>query len=326
MDLIETHRDELRFARRPLARALVALAVSGALLLPLLAPPAWVVRATLIALTAVGVIGQNLLIGYTGQVSFAQAGLLAIGAFSYGHLATAGAPFLVAAVLAGAIAAAAGLLVGAPSLRLKGPYLAIATLGFGIAVYQLFANAPRLSGGRMGLAVPPLRGPALLSRSVWLYYLTLSVLIVLAAAAYNLISSYVGRALQAVRDSEIAAEAMGVNLTRTKLLAFALSSFYSGVHGALYAQFLGHVEPELFNVGQILPQFVALVVGGLASIEGSIFGAAFVVLVPSLLGEARWAVPVFFGAAAIAVLVFEPLGLAGRFHKARLYFRHWPFR
>jgi branched-chain amino acid transport system permease protein len=300
MDLVETHREALRFARKPLSRALVA--------------------------AAIGVMGQNLLIGYTGQISFGQAAFLAIGAYAFGHLQIAGAPFILALAGAGLAAALAGLVVGFPSLRLKGPYLAIATLGFGIAVYQLFANAAWLSGGRTGLSLPSPRPPFGISRAMFLYYADLVLLLALAAIAYNLVSSYVGRAFMAVRDSEVAAEAMGVNLTRTKLLSFAISSFYSGVHGALFAQFLGHLEPELFNVSEVLPQFVALVVGGLASVEGALFGAAFVVLAPAFLGGARWAVPVLFGVSILLVLIFEPHGLAGRFHKTRFYFRLWPFR
>jgi branched-chain amino acid transport system permease protein len=210
-------------------------------------------------------------------------------------------------------------MVGFPSLRLKGPYLAIATLGFGIACYQLLANVPGLSGGRTGLAVhrPPI---------LELYWQDALLLAAFALATTNLISSYAGRAFMAVRDSEIAAEAMGVNLMTTKLLAFALSSFYTGVHGALFARFLGHLEPELFNLNEVLTQFVAITVGGLASVEGSIFGAAFVVLVPALFGEARWAVPVLFGACILLVLIFEPGGLAGALRKARLHLEHWPFR
>jgi len=136
----------------------------------------------------------------------------------------------------------------------------------------------------------------------------------------------VGRAFVAIRDSDLAAEAMGVNLTRYKLLAFAISSFYTGVQGALFAQYLGHLEPQAFNIQETLNFFVAITVGGLASIEGSVFGAAFAILVPVLLGDFRWAVPVLFGVAILAVLIFEPLGLAGVWLKARLYFRMWPFR
>jgi branched-chain amino acid transport system permease protein len=317
VDRVESYREELGFARGRVNRALLAAPLALALALPFVGSPASLVRGTLIAITAIGVLGQNLLIGYCGQISFGQAGFLAIGAYAFAHLQFL--PWPLALLGAGLSAALAGAVVGFPSLRLKGPYLAIATLGFGIAVYQLLANVSWLSGGRTGLSVAR---PPLLS----LYCTDVLLLALFAAATSNLVSSYAGRAFMAVRDSEIAAESMGVNLTRTKLLAFALSSFYTGVHGALFAQFLGHLEPELFNLGEVLTQFVAITVGGLASVEGSILGAAFVVLLPALFGGARWAVPVLFGVAILAVLVFQPGGLAGLLRKARLYLEQWPFR
>jgi branched-chain amino acid transport system permease protein len=285
-----------------------------------------VVRASVIWLYAIGVMGQNLLIGYTGQISFGQAGFLAIGAYTFGHLKLGGLPFLAALGGAGIAAGLAGVLVGFPSLRLKGPYLAIATLGFGIAVYQVFANSEWLSGGRSGLAVPRLSPLLGLSRETSVYYVYLALLLAFTAVTYNLVSSYVGRAFVAIRDSDIAAEVLGVNLTRYKLLAFAVSSFYTGVQGGLFAQFLGHLEPQTFNVSESLTLFVAVIVGGLASVEGSILGAAFVILVPALLSEYRWFVPVLFGLAILVVLILEPLGLAGRWLKTRLYFQLWPFR
>jgi branched-chain amino acid transport system permease protein len=326
VDLVETYREDLAFARKPLARALLAALVAALLVLPWYAQGAWLVRLSLIFVYAIGVMGQNLLIGYTGQISFGQAGFLAIGAYAFGHLRLLGVPFLPALAGAGAAAGLAGGLVGFPSLRLKGPYLAIATLGFAVAVYQVFANSEALSGGRSGLAIAKLQPPFGWSREVYVYYLYLGLGLGFTAATYNLVSSFVGRAFVAIRDSDIAAEVMGVNLTRYKLLAFALSSFYAGVHGGLLAQFLGHLEPQTFNVGESLTMFVAVIVGGLASVEGSIFGAAFVVLVPSLLSDYRWFVPVLFGVAILVVLIFEPLGLAGRWLKTRLYFRLWPFR
>jgi branched-chain amino acid transport system permease protein len=219
-----------------------------------------------------------------------------------------------------------GWLVGFPSMRLKGPYLAIATLGFGTATYQIFANVEWLSGGRAGLAIPLLQPPFGLVRDTWTYLLYYALFLLFTGTAYNLVSSYLGRALVAVRDSDIAAESMGVSLARTKLLAFAISSFYTGVSGALMAQYLGHLEPQAFNISESMSFFVAVIVGGLASVEGSIFGAAFVVLVPALLGGFRWAVPVLFGSAILSVLILEPLGLAGLWLKARLYVRLWPFR
>jgi branched-chain amino acid transport system permease protein len=326
MDLVESYADDLRFARKPLTRALLAALVAGLVALPTYADAVWLVRASLIWLTAIGVMGQNLLIGYTGLISFGQAGFLAIGAYTFGHLRIAGAPFLLALAGGGMAAALAGVAVGFPSLRLKGPYLAIATLGFGVATYQVVAHSEWISGGRSGLAVPRLETSGVISREVLVYYLYLAILVVFTVATYNLVSSYVGRAWVAIRDSDIAAEAMGVNLTRYKLLAFAVSSFYTGVQGALYGQFLGHLEPQTFNLSESITLFVAVIVGGLASVEGSIMGAAFVILVPALLSATRWLVPVLFGVTIIVVLVFEPLGLAGRRLKTRLYFQLWPFR
>jgi branched-chain amino acid transport system permease protein len=326
MDLVESYRQDLRFARKPVARALLALLLAALAVFPWLAPEYMVFLVTLVALYSIGVIGQNLLIGYTGQISFGQAGFLAIGAFTFGHLRIWGAPFLPALAVAGGAAALAGVLVGFPSLRLKGPYLSIATLGFGVAVYQVFVNWEVLSGGRSGLAIAKLTPRLGLSSSRWEYYVYVLLLAVFTLAAYNLVSSYVGRAFIAIRDSDIAAEVNGVNLTRYKLLAFAISSFYTGVHGALYAQVLGHIEPQIFNVLESITLFVAVIIGGVASIEGSILGAAFVLIVPKLLADFREMVPVVYGVAILLVLIFEPLGLFGRWLKTRLYFQLWPFR
>ncbi|PYN81892.1 MAG: branched-chain amino acid ABC transporter permease [Candidatus Rokuibacteriota bacterium] len=326
MDLIESYAQDLRFARRSITRVLLGLLVAALIALPWVVPDHVVFLGTLIALYSIGVMGQNLLIGYTGQISFGQAGFLAIGAFAFGHMRIWGAPFVVALAGAGAIAALAGVVVGFPSLRLKGPYLAIATLGFGVAVYQVFVNWEMLSGGRSGLSIARLRPMLGLTSTQTVYYAYVLLLAVFTVATYNIISSYVGRAFVAIRDSDIAAEVNGINLTRYKLLAFAISSFYTGVHGALYAQVLGHIEPQIFNIGESLTLFVAVIIGGVASIEGSILGAAFVLLIPKVLSDFREMVPVVYGVTILIVLIFEPLGLFGRWLKARLYFQLWPFR
>jgi branched-chain amino acid transport system permease protein len=326
VDLVESYADDLRFARRPFTRTLLGLLLLAVAAFPWAAPDYMIFIATLVALYSIGVMGQNILIGYTGQISFGQAGFLAIGAFAFGHMRIWGAPFLVALAGAGALAALAGVLVGFPSLRLKGPYLSIATLGFGVAVYQVFVNWEVLSGGRSGLSIVKLKPMLGLSATHTTYYIYVLLLAGFTLATYNIISSYIGRAFIAIRDADIAAEVNGINLTRYKLLSFAISSFYTGVHGALYAQVLGHIEPQIFNIGESLTLFVAVIIGGVASIEGSILGALFVILIPKVFSNFREMVPVVYGVTILVVLIFEPLGLFGRWLKTRLYFQLWPFR
>jgi branched-chain amino acid transport system permease protein len=330
MDLIESYKEELQLIRKPWTRVWVGLFVLCLILLP------WVAQKfghehityvfTIIFIYAIGVQGQNILIGYTGQISFGQAGFLAIGAFTFGHLSRLGLPWPITLFCAGLAAGLFGLVVGFPSLRLKGPYLAIATMGFAIAVYQVFVNSELLSGGRMGLMIEKLTPMFGMSRINFTYYFNFFIALLLTVASYNVISSYVGRAFIAIRDNDIAAEVIGVNLTRYKLLSFAISSFYTGIQGGLYALFMGYLEPNMFTFMESITLFVAVIIGGLASIEGSIMGAAFVILVPQVFSAYKEMVPVVYGVTILIVLIFEPLGLYGRWFKMRLYFRNWPFR
>jgi branched-chain amino acid transport system permease protein len=158
------------------------------------------------------------------------------------------------------------------------------------------------------------------------YYFNFLIALAFSLLSYNIISSYMGRAFIAIRDNDIAAEVIGVNLTRYKLLSFAISSFYTGVQGGLYGLFLGYLEPNMFTFMESITLFVAVIIGGLASIEGSIMGAAFVILVPQVFSNLKEMVPVVFGVTILVVLIFEPQGLNGRWLKIRLYFRNWPFR
>jgi branched-chain amino acid transport system permease protein len=326
MDLIESYKEELQLIRKPWTRVWVAVLLLLLILLPFYAREYFVYVATVIFIYAIGVQGQNLLIGYTGQISFGQAGFLAIGAFTLGHLVRLGVPWPLCILGAGLAAGLFGLVVGIPSLRLKGPYLAIATLGFGIAVYQIFVNSEVLSGGRMGLIVPKLAPPLGLPRDIFNYYFNFLIALVFTLASYNIVSSYMGRAFIAIRDNDIAAEVIGVNLTRYKLLSFAISSFYTGVQGGLYGLFMGYLEPNMFTFMEAITLFAAVIIGGLASIEGSIMGAAFVILVPQVFSGYKAMVPVVYGVTILLVLIFEPLGLFGRWFKMRLYLRNWPFR
>jgi branched-chain amino acid transport system permease protein len=326
MDLIESYKEELQLIRKPWTRVWVGTIVLALLLLPWYAPEHITHIITIICIYAIGVQGQNLLIGYTGQISFGQAGFLAIGAFTFGHLSRFGMPWPLGLLAAGLAAGLFGLVVGFPSLRLKGPYLAIATLGFGIAVYQIFLNSETLSGGRMGLIIHKLDPILGLSRITFNYYFNFLIALLFTLISYNIISSYIGRAFIAIRDNDIAAEVIGVNLSRYKLLSFAISSFYTGVQGGLYGLFTGYLEPNMFTFMEAITLFVAVIIGGLASVEGSIMGAAFVILVPQVFSAYKEMVPVVYGVTIIIILIFEPLGLYGRWFKMRLYLRNWPFR
>ena len=326
MDLIESYQQELQLVRKPWTRVWVGAFVVLLLILPWFAPEYIIYTATIIFIYSIGIQGQNLLIGYTGQISFGQAGFLAIGAFTFGHLSRFGIPWPIGLLCAGLAAGLFGIVVGFPSLRLKGPYLAIATLGFGIAVYQIFLNSEILSGGRMGLIINKLNPIFGMSRISFNYYFNFLIALLFTLATYNIISSFIGRAFIAIRDNDIAAEVIGVNLTRYKLLAFAVSSFYTGIQGGLYGLLLGYLEPNMFTFMESITLFVAVIIGGLASVEGSIMGAAFVILVPQFFSEFKEMVPVVFGVTILLVLIFEPYGLYGRWFKMRLYFRNWPLR
>jgi len=326
MDLIESYREELKLIRKPWSKVWVGALLGALILLPWFMPEHVAYIASVIFIYAVGVLGQNLLIGYTGQISFGQAGFLAIGAFTFGHMSRMGVPWPLGLLAGGIAAGLFGLVVGFPSLRLKGPYLAIATMGFGIAVYQIFVNSETLSGGRMGLLIHKLTPVLGLSRTTFNYYFHFLIAILFVLLTFNIISSYMGRAFIAVRDNDIAAEVIGVNLTRYKLLSFAISSFYTGVQGGLYGLFMGYLEPNMFTFMETITLFVAVIIGGLASVEGSLMGAAFVILVPQVFSDIKQMVPVVYGATILLVLIFEPLGLYGRWMKMRLYVRNWPFR
>src|SRR5574341_447744 len=201
---------------------------------------------------------------------------------------------------AGLVAAGFGFLVGLPALRLTGPYLTIATLGFGIAVNQVLTNWEALSGGRMGLPIPPVVfGPEGLSSEQRLYFLAMGAAVALTWVAFNLTRSQVGRAFVAIRDSDIAAEVMGVNLTRYKTLAFAVSAAYAGIGGALYAMVLKYLEPQQFTLLESITYFSMIVVGGLGTIPGSVLRAALLTVLPLEFSGFRQWQPVVYGLAII---------------------------
>ena len=276
---------------------------------------------TLVCAYAVAVLGLNLLVGYSGQISLGHGAVFALGAYVSAILITdAGFPAMATVPVAAVVCFGAGLLLGLPALRLRGLYLAILTLGLAVATPQLIKRFDGLTGGTQGLNVEQPTAPAWtgLADDQFLYLITLAFAVVMFVLAAWLVRGRVGRALIAIRDNETAARAQGVNPALYKTLAFATSSLYAGVGGALYVFSIGFVAPESFTLVVSFSFLAAIVVGGLATIGGAVFGALFIEFVPVYAGDVDEALAgVIYGAVLIAFMYALPGGVMGALRKLR---------
>ncbi|WP_316570747.1 branched-chain amino acid ABC transporter permease [Neobacillus sp. YIM B06451] len=272
----------------------------------------------LIVIYAIVAIGFNILLGYAGQISLGHAAFMGLGAYLSAYItANYELPFLVSLFLSGLIPMVIGLILGLVALRLEGHYLAIATLGFGVAIQQTFKEWIAFTNGFSGVraATPEIFGFALREREHF-FVLAVIICVLLILFAHNLLSSKTGRALIAIRDSEHAAQAMGVSLFKYKLIAFALSAFYAGIGGSLYVHLIRYTEPNQWGIDLSLNLLAMVVIGGLASIPGSVLGAAFIVFVPEFVKDIEWlqniknVASIFTGVALVLVIMFFPYGLA----------------
>ena len=270
-------------------------------------------------------IGLNLLAGYAGQVSIGHAAFYAIGAYSSAILQERlGLPFFATMILAAAITATIGYIVGLPAIRLQGLFLAMATLAFGLVIEEVLILAEPLTYGPNGMAVPNATlGPLVLTSDTNAFYYTcLAVAAVMTWVAVNIVNSRTGRAFVALRESEIAAQTNGINLSGYKTIAFAISAFYTGLAGALYAQAVTFIAPDGFTIFLSIQFLAVIIIGGMGSILGSILGAITLVLLPELFAKmpAEWGAPmIFYGVALILVIMFMPLGIAGWINKMRYH-------
>jgi branched-chain amino acid transport system permease protein len=346
-------------AKRYWTAVLLVIAVAA----PFLIAADLIYLLTLAVVYAIGGIGLNLLTGYAGQVSLGHAFFLGLGAYTAAVLG--GAPgtttwglgldlalvLPAAAIIPGLI----GAVVAPLATRVRGLYLAVLTLGLLILGEHLFKIMTPITGGQgvgrgvaqrtlfgVDLSATYAIGPLLVPPAVSLYLLSLTLLVALGVAARNLMRGRYGRAFAAVRDRDIAAEIMGVNLLRTKTLAFTLSSAYAGIAGALFSILIGRIAPEQWNLFLSIDFLAVIVIGGIASISGTIIGACFVVLVPRLLEELTAILPwitvsgggflnvfqlqtIVFGVLIILFITLEPRGLYGLWIRVRNYFKAWPF-
>ncbi len=316
---------------------------------PFLLPNYWVYLANYTAIHVLVAVGLNLLVGYTGQISLGHAGFFAAGAYGTTLLmAKGGLPFALALPLAAALAALLGAALAVPALRLEGPYLSIATLAFGLTVTQVIGRVGWF-GGRQGLHTPELwLGPWKVATDRDFYLLLVPLTVALVFAARGITRTRVGRAFVAIRDSDVAAETLGVNLVRFKTLAFALSAFYTGLAGGLYAFVLRFIEPEMFGLMMSILFLAMVVVGGLGALPGSVAGACLlswldlelrnILAVPYLgawlegLSKTWFSITgvsnisfIVYGSILVAIMLFEPLGLYGIWLRTKRYWRAWPF-
>jgi branched-chain amino acid transport system permease protein len=342
-----TYEADMSLYPLPIARWTVgALAVLFFLVIPLTLHEYYLSVANLVWIAVIGALGLNILVGYTGQVSIGHGAFMSVGAYTAANLANRlDSPWPVNLLAGGLMAAAIGAIVGIPSLRIKGLYLAIATLAGQLIIEWIINHVTFISGGvqaSIEVARPKL-GAMVLSSQRDMYFFLLFFVVIAIVGTMNLIRSRIGRAFIAIRDRDIAAEIIGINIFRYKLLAFAISSFYAGVTGVLYTYFLGIANYEQFQIGVSIDYLAMIIIGGLGSVLGSIFGAIFVTLLPIVIRLSMESfggiffteatvlnlIPnlrlMLFGVLIIVFLVVEPEGLNRLWRNIRSYFRVWPF-
>ncbi|AMO22726.1 branched-chain amino acid ABC transporter permease [Ramlibacter solisilvae] len=314
----------------------------GALLLALLAAPWWLgnyglAQLSFMLIYSIVGLGLMLLAGYTGLFSIGHAAFLGAGAYVEAKLAAAGVPFPVSVSCAALLSAAVGVVVGLPALRVKGIYLGIATLAFGLIVEEVFARWEGVTGGNAGLSVAGLQIFGWRADSAASFYFVCLACTVLATlGVLNLLRAPVGRAFVAIRDSEISAQSMGIRLAYYKTLAFAVSAALAGIGGALYAHQIRFISPDQFGIVQSIDLLLMVVIGGLGSIHGVFLGAIFLIampqaiaavkdLLPAAIGQAPGLQAFVYGAVLVAFVLFEPYGLYGRWVKVRTWLQMFPF-
>jgi branched-chain amino acid transport system permease protein len=297
-----------------------------------------------IGIAAIAAIGLNILIGFTGQISLGHGAFFGVGAYSAAILATAvGFPFWLSVLSAGLITALVGMIFGIPSVRLKHLYLTIATLAGQFIIQYLLVNWESLTKGAEGIFLPrpTLFGISLKGDRVF-FYVIFICFVIMTWMAVNLIRTRYGRAFIAIRDNDRAAEGMGIPIFKYKLLSFAISSFYAGFAGGLAAYYIGSITPEPYTLSLSIEYIAMIIIGGLGSIPGAVFGAIFIMLLNEVLshattffmnlstltGVALQIAPLrefIYGLAIVLFIIFEPKGLAEVWRIIRSSFRLWPF-
>lgn len=325
MMFLRRYEQDLRLIQTPQAWVVFTLFAASMIALPFLVRGYIVYNVSLFLVYALVAVSLAILVGFTGQVSLGHAGFLAAGAYTTSYLAQQQDwPFLLALLAAMGINGLLGLLIGVPALRLEGPYLAIATLGFGLGIQQILNNWS-LVGASTGMVVlrPSIFGVPFF-RDMPYYFLVLGLVGLAVWGCFNLSRSHVGRAFRAVRDADLAAQMSGIDLAFYKTLAFVISAMLAGLAGGLYGPLVGYITPESFNLLLSIKFLLMAVIGGLGFLPGAIIGAAFVTGLELLLSGTRNWSQFIFGVIVVVLMMIEPFGLYGRWLKIRQFWKTWP--
>ena len=336
------YKQDMAIWKIPRVRMRILMIVAFFLVFPFISSEYIISLATLCGIAAIGAIGLNILTGFTGLISIGVGAFLGVGGYTSAILtAKLGLSFWISLPMAGVITALVGALFGIPSLRLKGLYLAIATLAAQVIILYVISNWDAVTGGTSGMVLqrPSIGGFTFMSEMSY-YYLMFFILTITTLFTLNLFRSRVGRAFIAVRDRDIAAEVIGIDLFKYKVIAFSVSSFFVGVAGALLAHYTMIVSPELYSVTVSIQYLAMILVGGLGSVFGSIYGAVFITMLPVVLRSIiemlsgifpeLYAVlagfkEVVFGLVIVLFLIYEPQGLDKIWRNIKDYFKLWPF-
>lgn len=316
--------------------------------LPIWGDPFMVYLIILSCIATIAALGLNILTGLTGQISLGHAAFFAIGAYCTAIISNQfnmplfNMPFWICLSASASLSAFIGLLLGILCLRLKGLYLAIATMSFGVVVEYVIITWDKVTHGVRGISVPTLSlFGYILDSNNKLYYFLLSVTLLMTIGSTNLVRTRVGRAFVAIRDRDVAAETIGIDLTKYKVMAFTISSLYAGLAGGLYAYVMNYIHPEHFTFLLSIQYLAMIIIGGLGTISGSIIGAVFIVITPEIIKSLAKALALLipgmadkyneewnvaaFGLLIILFLMFEPKGLFGIWSRIKTCFKNWPF-
>ncbi len=337
-----TYKQDMALFRTKFLKFWVGVFFVFLLIFPFVANVYLLSLANIIGIAVVGALGLNILTGFAGQISLGHGAFIGVGAYTSALLVMRlHIPFWFALPAAGLFTAIVGMIFGIPSLRVKGLYLAIATLAAQVIINFVMIHWSSLTKGTSGLPVdPPRLFGIVFDTDQKYYFITMAFAVLATTFAKNLQRTRVGRAFMAVRDNDLAAEIIGINLFKYKLLAFFVSSFYAGIAGALWAHYVTIITPEHFTIAESINYLAMIIIGGIGSVLGSIFGAIFMVLLPEvlrLIADALSGVypsignffsamrEVVFGLTIILFLIYEPDGLNHRWQMIKAYWKLWPF-